>query len=158
MQDNFSDDTKRNFEKGKIFEKYVYDNLYPYSHYDLLSVSPEYNNRFIYDNLMPQLKLRRKESTTAFWVECEFKSDLKTNYILFNKDQIERYKKLSKPITYILGFGGTPDDPKIVFSIPIYEVLPKMEVSDLERYIFNSPLKIQKDSGEWSLKVKKISR
>ena len=158
MQEN-SSNKRRNIEIGKKFEKFVSDNIYPNSHYDLISVSPEYNERFIHDNLKPDLKLRRKNTTTEFWVECKFRSDLKKNYVSFKKDQIDRYKKdiNTGPLTYILGFGGTPDNPKIIFSIPFCEVLPRMEISEMERYIFNTPLKIEKNSGEWSFRLKEKS-
>lgn len=147
-----------NFEIGKKFEDFVCNTIYPANQYDLISISPQYSNRFIQDCMNPDLRLRRKNATTEFWVECKFVSDLKKDYILFKKEQIERYKQLSEPLTYILGFGGTPENPKIVFSIPFQEVFHRMDIADLERYVFNIPLKIQKNSGEWTLRIQEASR
>ena len=153
--DNGAVTQKTNREVGKMFETYVYNNIYPKGEYDLITISPQFNpNRYIRDNLKPDLKLNRKNTTTEFWVECKFRSNLKTDYIEFDKKQIERYNDIQEPITYLLGLGGTPDNPKIVFSIPFAEVLHRMEISNMERYIFNSPLKIEKDSGEWSIRTK----
>tara|TARA_R110002050_G_scaffold120493_1_gene238607 strand:- start:69 stop:335 length:267 start_codon:yes stop_codon:yes gene_type:complete len=83
-----------NFEIGKKFEDFVCNTIYPSHQYDLISISPQYCDRFIQDSMNPDLRLKRKNATTEFWVECKFVSDLKKDYILFKKEQIERYKQL----------------------------------------------------------------
>jgi len=141
------------FEIGKEFEQFVKNIIYPKNQYDLISISPENSERYIEANRQPDLKLKRKKSDIPFWVECKYRSNSKTSKITFDLKQIERYAKLGETVTYVIGLGGTPSLPQIVFSIPIAEVFPEMEIWKLERYIINSPMRIYRNSGSWTLKL-----
>ncbi len=65
MQEDLSD-KQTNFEIGKKFESFVSNTIYPASQYNLISVSPEYNPRFVKDCMNPDLKLIRKNASAEF--------------------------------------------------------------------------------------------
>lgn len=144
------------YQVGKEFEKYVLDNLYPKNQYDLISVSPDITNRMVKDNLNPDIKLTRKGKNCNFWLECKFRSNAKIDVITFKMDQLKRYSELEESVSYVVGLGGTPSLPAIIFLIPISEVFPEMEIWKLERYIFNTPLKINKNFGLWNIDFPKF--
>jgi len=119
------------FEKGELFEKFVEDELFKDTEYDLIHRT---NNiiqnatRYAEDTLKPDFKFRCKQTQQEFYVEAKFRSGFNARDMIevISYNQIERFKILQKeentPIYIAVGYGGLPDNPDYVSLIPLDEL------------------------------------
>jgi len=119
------------FEKGELFEKFVEDELFKDTEYDLIHRT---NNiiqnatRYAEDTLKPDFKFRCKQTQQEFYVEAKFRSGFNARDMIevISYNQIERFKILQKeentPIYIAVGYGGFPDNPDYVSLIPLDEL------------------------------------
>ncbi|MBP2201373.1 hypothetical protein J3E07_000785 [Methanococcus voltae] len=127
-------DTKENmnsFDKGKLFEKYVENILFPKEYFDLLHKTPNYeqnNSRFVESSLKPDFMFRNKKTGEEFYVECKFRNELYGSMYKWakSKDQMDRYRaiemKENKRVFIAMGLSGTPEAPEYVFLTPLKDI------------------------------------
>ena len=171
------------FEKGEQFEKFVEDELFKSSQYDLIHRTNNFvqnATRFAEDTLKPDFKFRCKQTQQEFYVEAKYRSG-------FNRDdkievishgQIERFKVIQKEentLIYIaVGYGGQPNDPDYVSLIPLNELahlelyssfLSKFHIhkeivdsSELNftKYLHQTEASLASDAGEQNAKVEQV--
>ena len=119
------------FEKGELFEKFVEDELFKVTEYDLIhrtnSVSQN-ASRYAEDTLKPDFKFRCKQTQQEFYVEAKFRSGFNARDMIevISYNQIERFKVIQKkentPIYIAIGYGGVPDNPNYISLIPLDEL------------------------------------
>ena len=119
------------FKKGELFEKFVEDELFKVTEYDLIhrtnSVSQN-ASRYAEDTLKPDFKFRCKQTQQEFYVEAKFRSGFNARDMIevISYNQIERFKILQKeentPIYIAIGYSGLPDNPDYVSLIPLDEL------------------------------------
>lgn len=132
------------FEKGDLFEKFVADELFKATEYDLIHRTNSFDqneSRYAEDTLKPDFKFRCKKTQQEFYVEAKFRTGFNANNKIevISYRQIERFKEIRKkentPIYIAVGYGRTPDNPYNVSLIPLNE-LSYLELYDsfLKRY------------------------
>ena len=84
------------------------------------------DGRYAETSLEPDLTLELKlgDNRYPFAVECKWRSEPKSNFIDFGKDdQLRRYQQFSNdkdiPTFIVLGVGGEPSNPEQVYVIPV---------------------------------------
>jgi hypothetical protein len=160
------------FKKGELFEKFVEDELFKVTEYDLIhrtnSISQN-ASRYAEDTLKPDFKFRCKQTQQEFYVEAKFRSGFNARDMIevISYNQIERFKILQKeentPIYIAVGYGGLPDNPDYVSLIPLDELsYLELYASYLRRFHIDKRLvdssqlnfSIVKQESEASLKEK----
>ncbi len=114
------------FRLGEEFEKYVQRIIFPKSDYDLVEISPNYDQnseRFVESSLNPDFKFRVKSSKQTFWVEAKFRSHFTKGKVQWCKDgsQLKRYRQAVTecPLFLALAIWGKPNRPTTISLIPI---------------------------------------
>ncbi|MBP2143415.1 hypothetical protein J2127_000570 [Methanococcus voltae] len=124
-------DCMNSFDKGKLFEKYVENVLFPKEYFDLLHKTPDYeqnNSRFVESSLKPDFMFRNKKTNEEFYVECKFRNELYGSMYKWakSKDQMDRYRaiemKENKRVFIAMGLSGTPEAPEYVFLTPLKDI------------------------------------
>uniref|UniRef100_A9A6V8 Uncharacterized protein n=1 Tax=Methanococcus maripaludis (strain C6 / ATCC BAA-1332) TaxID=444158 RepID=A9A6V8_METM6 len=118
-------------KKGKDFETYIMDNLFPKESFDLLHVTPDAETnekRYVESSRKPDLQFRDKKTGKVFYVECKYRSNLFNEKFEWSKstEQAERYRNIEYleeiPVYIAMGLMGTSDNPKKVFLMPLKEI------------------------------------
>lgn len=116
------------FKKGGLFEKFVQDELFQATDYDLIHRTNTYEQneaRYAEVTLWPDFKFRCKKTNQEFYVEAKFRSRFNAEKKLevISYTQIERFKVIQKeesiPIFIVIGYGGSPENPANVSLIPL---------------------------------------
>nr|WP_321227754.1 hypothetical protein [uncultured Psychroserpens sp.] len=119
------------FKKGELFEKFVEDELFKVSDYDLIHRTNsiiQNATRYAEDTLKPDFKFRCKKTEQEFYVEAKFRSGFNAKDMIevISYNQIERFKLIQKeentPVYIAVGYGGLPDNPNYVSLIPLDEL------------------------------------
>jgi len=71
-----------------------------------------------------QLELKQKGQVYPLAVECKWRNKPNSDFVRFaNDDQLKRYKAFEEtgkiPTFIVLGVGGTPSAPEVVYVIPV---------------------------------------
>jgi len=123
--------SKSSFTKGEQFEHFVENVLFIKEDYILVHRTNNYEqneDRVSEDTLKPDFKFRCRKTQKEFYVEAKFRSSLNTDkkVEILTPIQLERFKMIQQyeklPIFIVVGFGGTPDNPKRVSLIPFTEL------------------------------------
>ncbi|MBN2838224.1 MAG: hypothetical protein JXM74_05670, partial [Fusobacteriaceae bacterium] len=118
-------------KKGKDFETYTMDNLFPKETFDLLHVTPDAETnekRYVESSRKPDLQFRDKKTGKIFYVECKYRSSLFNEKFEWTKsnEQAERYRNIEYleeiPVFIAMGLMGTPEKPKKVFLMPLKDI------------------------------------
>ncbi|AEK19511.1 hypothetical protein GYY_03160 [Methanococcus maripaludis X1] len=118
-------------KKGKDFENYVMDNLFPKESFDLLYVTPDAKTnerRYVECSRKPDLQFRDKKTGNIFYVECKYRSRLFNEKFEWasNVGQAERYRNIEYleeiPVYVAMGLMGASDNPKKVFLMPLKDI------------------------------------
>lgn len=118
-------------EKGDLFEKFVSDQLFKASDYDLIHRTNTFNqnkSRYAEDTLKPDFKFRCKKTQQEFYVEAKYRSGFNANNMIevISYAQIERFKIIQKkentPFFIAVGYGDIPENPHKVSLIPLNEL------------------------------------
>ncbi|MGR7812191.1 hypothetical protein [Lacinutrix undariae] len=119
------------FEKGELFEKFVENELFKPSEYDLIhrtNSQSQNATRYAEDTLKPDFKFRCKNTNQEFYIEAKFRSGFNARDMIevISYNQIERFKTLQKeentPIYITIGYGGHPNNPNYISLIPLNEL------------------------------------
>ncbi len=129
---NFIDYNRNNsYSKraGQAFEDFIQDFIFPEHKYILVDKThpfQENERRFVESSLKPDLLFRNKETYKEFYIECKYRSKLdKSGRFHWSRpDQFERYKLYNRyvPVYIAFGFGGSADNPKECYIIPLAEI------------------------------------
>ena len=119
------------FKKGKEFELYVLDNLFPEKYFELLEMTHDHNTnskRYVKSSLKPDFLFKDKKTGKIFYVECKYRSRLYKDKFHWakNEEQFQRYKDIESneniPVYIAMGLGGSADNPDKVFLMPLKEI------------------------------------
>ncbi|MBN8221375.1 MAG: hypothetical protein J0L53_10665 [Spirochaetes bacterium] len=145
------DEAQKNTEKGHIFERLVAETFASNSKYFTIEDwSADNHNKTtgikVEANQNPDLVIRYNPTGERFAVECKYR----TNPSISQKNggpviswakpyQIENYKAFSNrrriPVFVVIGLGGKPDDPDIMYCLPLEEArFPDLFFSLLNNY------------------------
>lgn len=127
------------FKKGRAFELYTLNVLYPEKNYDVLHLTSnplETKNRYIKSDALPDIKVQNLNTDEIYWLECKYREYPTEEIEISSYHQIERYKKLKEPTLYIIGFGGIPSNPEKIYTIPLKHIRPIMKFSFINRKKF----------------------
>ena len=88
----------------------------------------------------PDMTMRYIRTNELFSIECKFRSSGHDDKVSWARsDQIINYlvygQKNKRPVFVIIGLGGSPDNPKRMFCVPIAEArYPDLFLSMLRHY------------------------
>src|SRR4030067_1210880 len=114
---------------GLRFEDYVSD-LFSTKYFSLVEKthSTETNQeRYVERNMNPDFVFRYEPAGELFAVECKYRSNLNNEGLLnwSYPEQMKRYQEFSHkrrmPVFIVIGLGGTDNNPKKMFNIPLEE-------------------------------------
>ncbi len=152
--ENTPEDTKAKFEEiGKAFEDHIqaliFNNNGRKQYFTLEARTSDYydpkSRIYAESNLEPDFRIRYNPTGDVFAVECKFRSgyakDNQGRPILFwsRPAQFARYQKYQQerniPVYVVIGFGGEPDNPKMIYCIPLSDInYPQLYPSVLKKY------------------------
>ena len=141
-------------EIGKMFEDHVQklifnNNTEKRNYFTLEYRTPDYYDAksgiYAETNLDPDFRIRYNPTKDVFAVECKFRSgytrDKQGRPILSwsNPAQMARYQKYQQekkiPVYVVIGFGGVPENPEMIYCIPLSEIkYPQIYPSILKQY------------------------
>jgi hypothetical protein len=129
-------------EKGQAFEDYVKNVIFPKDKYDLIHQTHSFDlnkQRFIEESKNPDFIFRCRESKQEFHIEAKWRSgfDSSKKMKILEHHQLQHYKKiesLEKPVFLIIGFEGSPSNPRNLSLIP----LKKIKFTDVYWSFLNS--------------------
>lgn len=123
------------FNKGKAFEDYTENVLFPESTYELLHKTNSYeqnSSRYVGDSRKPDFRFKCKLTGKEFHIEAKYRTNsFKESYDILSPSQLDSFKSIYSyevPIFITLGYGGTANDPEYVSIIP-YEIHMEQSVS-----------------------------
>jgi len=117
---------------GEQFEKFVEDELFKATEYDLVyrtNTHAQNESRYAEDTLKPDFKFRHKNTNNEFYIEAKYRSQFNANDKLevISYNQIERFKTIQSeektPIYIAIGYGGYASNPLKVSLIPLNELI-----------------------------------
>lgn len=121
METNFNEESH---SKGKQFENFVQNKMFPKSHYEIIHRTSDYEQnsiRFVSDTLKPDFKIKSLVTNEEFYVEVKYRSKTFNNvYDILSDTQLESFPEYAKeaPIYIAFGCGGEPSQPEYVSLIP----------------------------------------
>jgi len=137
------DKTEANVKAGLEFEKYVVLKFNE-KHFTLKNWAGDkyVEGRYAESTTQPdlQLELRLKGKIYPLAVECKWRSKSSSKFVRFaDDDQLVRYKAFEKknkiPSFIVLGVGGTPASPEVVYVIPVKVFnKPNQHLENLDQY------------------------
>jgi hypothetical protein len=132
-----------NAEKGSEFERYVVE-LFDKKNFRLINWRSDKKAGAHYplSNMDPDLEIEYRDSYNKirFALECKWRQSFFNNRIEWAKDyQLRNYKNYesskNQTVFIIIGVGGTPNQPKEVFIVPLRSITACiLYKSDLEQY------------------------
>ena len=119
----------QNKKAGLDFEKFVVKK-FNRRHFDITEWTGDkyVEGRFSKANYHPDLLMKRKSDSVSerFSIECKWKRRFAKEIIIASESQIVRYRqyetKMKVPVFIALGLGGTGDNPKEFYIIPLKEM------------------------------------
>lgn len=133
---------KRKQYKGISFEGYVED-LFSKKDWRLAeSNAYRKHNRWIEANSNPDFVFIHRKTNKKIAVECKYKSALPKEYdkiFWAYEDQIEKYQSFSTktgtPVSVVIGIGGRPKNPKMIFFAPLSLLkYPDVKIDYLQKF------------------------
>ena len=138
-------------QKGKLFEDWMKNHLFPSKYFDLIDVPLPYEvgkDRYVESIKNPDFKFRCKKSGRLFWVEAKYRKgfNIEDNklYWASNPNQLIKYNHQNSkgiPVFIAIGYEGTPDNPANVSFFHIndlkYEGLYKTTLKEFD--VKNTP-------------------
>lgn len=108
------------------FEEYVLTTLFPQPAYEREIFTSSFKQRmkqWQQHALEPQLFLRDTETGNHFMVECKYRSGCIANSFQLAQSLTLEHKKteIDTPYFFILGIGGTSDNPAQIFLINLHQ-------------------------------------
>lgn len=144
-----SDGLTDNEQKGLAFEKWVI-NHFPKQYYKLIDwkgdkiVDGRYPESSRYPDLEFELQLHGGKITERFSVECKWRKSFyhgKINWASQEKIAIynDYAKERNQAVFLVLGVGGEPDSPELVYIIPLVDAQQsELKENDIERFRRNN--------------------
>lgn len=129
MEDNPKELTSQ--QKGKLFEKYVKDIMFPDKFYTIVSETPPFDDvseRFNESAIKPDFCFKRRKNGNLYNIEAKFRSIDKLKYKYYiqicTEKQLVEYKNANDEIpTFIaLGVGREPSNPDLLMLIDIAKI------------------------------------
>ena len=117
--------------KGKQFENFVQNVLFPSSHYKILHKTNDFeqnSQRFVASTLKPDFKFQSLVTGEEFYVEAKYRSKTYNDrYQILSNRQFASFPELSKstPIYIAYGYGGEANEPEFVSLLPYYVQIEK---------------------------------
>ncbi|MCC7401813.1 MAG: hypothetical protein IT214_10035 [Chitinophagaceae bacterium] len=135
--------TPESFKTGERFENYVRKRLFTERYFELLQRTYGYNVRTgnYVDSSNPDFKLRDRKTLKTFYVEIKFRKYFyqgKTAWCTEN--QLNHYRRCNHeaPVFVLLGVGGLPHRPKLVFLIPLRVAnFTELYISEIKKYMIH---------------------
>jgi len=127
FKEQFSEDPEW---KGQRFEKYV-ENLFDQKYFTLVEKTHSFREnqeRYVESSMNFDFIWRYIPTGQEFAVEAKYRSHLNREKMLqvCRAEQLKRYKDFANkrgiPYFIVIGLAGEDDDPKSMFSIPLYEI------------------------------------
>jgi hypothetical protein len=109
------------FIKGETFENYVREVLFPKENYKLLERTHSYESNkkdFVASSCKPDFTFLQKDNNFEFYVEAKYRSTVFFEKVKWCEHyQFKRYNQYAeeKPVFIVIGYGGTPNNPDIVY-------------------------------------------
>lgn len=136
MNENYNEDS---WTKGQQFENFIEKNIFPETHYDIISKTHNYfqnSQRYVTNSLEPDFQFRSKLTARTFRVEAKFRTKPFNNvYDILSENQFKLFPDLNSeasPIYIAFGYGGDATNPEFLSLIPFKDVssrtLSPMEV------------------------------
>ncbi len=128
MSHNFNEDSH---SKGKQFENFVQNVLFPSSHYKILHKTNDFeqnSERFVASTLEPDFKIQSLVTGEEFYVEAKYRSKTFNNrYDILSNQQLASFPELSEntPIYIAFGYGGEASEPEFVSLLPYSKQIEK---------------------------------
>ncbi len=119
------------FRKGEEFEKFVENQLFCNSDYELVHRTDNFEqnkDRYEEDTRKPDFKFRCRKTQKEFYVEAKFHSNFNSDEMLevFSFLQLERFRSLEQfegvPVFVVIGYTGLPAAPNDISLIPLHEI------------------------------------
>ncbi|HVT85349.1 MAG TPA: hypothetical protein VHD35_09090 [Chitinophagaceae bacterium] len=135
--------TPESFKTGERFENYVRKKLFTERYYELLQRTYGYNvktNNYVRSS-NPDFKFRDRRTLKIFYAEAKYRKYFykgKTSWC--TEEQLKRYRQCNQevPVFIILGVGGTPQRPKLIFLIPLRVAnFTELFISEVEKYMIH---------------------
>ena len=115
----------QDFKMQSVFEDFVITLFDPlYFRYKRLKAERVYAGDASGEEAMPDLifEFNQKDIRTRFAIKCQYYKQVAKNEVqLFPADILQgfrRFEEREMDVYYVLGFGGSPDDPKELFFLP----------------------------------------
>jgi hypothetical protein len=113
---------------GETFERHIVNMLNPH-YFDIVEWTTDLSNkhhRQVESDMYPDLTVRYKPTGEQFAIECKFRSRLYNGMLHWTNDtQRARYLEFALrrniPVFIVIGLGGTPDNPRSIYCLPLIE-------------------------------------
>ncbi|ARN76945.1 hypothetical protein BST97_02425 [Nonlabens spongiae] len=135
MNLNYNPDS---FQKGKQFEDFVENVLFPDSEYSIEHKTSEFKQnrvRYVGDAQLPDFRFKSKVTGQEFHVEAKFSSSSwQGEYTIASENQVKIFSRIDidkTPIFVALGYGGQAHEPDFVSLIP-FEKYPDGKIPETE--------------------------
>lgn len=129
MNENYNEDS---WTKGQKFENFIEKNIFPETHYDIVSKTHNYiqnSQRYVSSSLEPDFQFRSKLTGRTFRVEAKFRTKpFKNVYDILSENQFKLFPDLNSkdsPIYIAFGYGGEASNPEFLSLIPFKSVSSK---------------------------------
>jgi hypothetical protein len=135
--------TPESFKTGEKFENYVRKKLFTDRYYELLQRTYGYNVKkpnYVHSS-NPDFKLRDRRTLKIFYAEAKYRKYFyqgKTKWC--TEEQLKRYRQSNQeaPVFVILGVGGVPHRPKLIFLVPLRVAnFTELYISEIEKYMIH---------------------
>ena len=117
------------FKKGKEFEDYIQNIIFPKEQYDLVHRTHDYeqnSQRFVEDTNKPDFKFRCRISKQEFYIEAKYRSKYIEDKIqVMNVGQFYRFKEINStecPVFILIGCEGQPGNPESISLFSMKEI------------------------------------
>jgi hypothetical protein len=117
-------------QKGYDFEKFIVER-FDANYFTLLEWRSDkfHNGKFPISSTLPDLEYQFKSSrhSVTFAVECKWRNTFYDYSIIWAKSyQMENYKKYEQdksiPVFVIIGIGGVPQNPEVLYVVPLKDI------------------------------------
>lgn len=136
--------TPQSFKTGEKFEDYLRRKLFTERYYELLQRTYGYNVKtpnYVHSS-NPDFKFRDRRTQKIFYTEAKYRKYFYKGKISWCTDeQLKRYRQCNDvaPVFIILGVGGLPHRPELVFLIPLRVVnFTELYFSEIKKYRIHS--------------------
>jgi hypothetical protein len=118
------------YSKGERFQDYV-ENLFPDEEFILkrkTHSSRTLQKRFVENGIYPDLTFEHRETGYIFSIECKWRNRFREKDRIFwaKRKSLNHYREFEKEnheVYVAIGVGGKPENPKILYLIPLMDIL-----------------------------------